>query len=101
LPPPLKNMLMNGLFMLLSKTYMLMDMILLQDPKACMVIFTNMETIGTLCNSLVVAFGQWYLYPTVNVPMPSIHVKSNFPTSFTMSCYIWYLHLLIKFCLLL
>jgi hypothetical protein len=51
-----------------------MDMTLLQDPKAYMAIFMNMETIRILCNSLVVAFGQWYLYPTVNVHLPSIHV---------------------------
>ncbi len=74
LPPPPKEVLMNGLFVLLSKTNTVMDMTLLQDPKACMAIFMNMETIGILCNSLVVAFGQWYLYLIVNVRLPSIHV---------------------------
>jgi hypothetical protein len=65
---------MNGLFVLLTETDTVMDMTLMQDPKAYMAIFTNMEIIGTLCNSLVAAFGQWYLYPTINVRLPSIHV---------------------------
>ncbi len=56
LPPPPKEVLMNGLFVLLLKTVMVMDMTILQDPKVCMAIFTNMETIRTLCNSLVAAF---------------------------------------------
>jgi hypothetical protein len=58
LPPPLKEVLMNGLFVLLSKTNIVMDMTLLQNPKACMAIFTSMETIETLCNSFIAAFGQ-------------------------------------------
>jgi hypothetical protein len=74
LPPPPKEVLMNGFFVLLSETNMVMDMTFLQDPKAWMAIFMNMETIEILCNSFVVAFGQWYLYPIVNVHLPSIHV---------------------------
>jgi len=50
-------MLMNGLFSLLLEIDMVMDMIILQDPKKCMAILMNMETIGTLCNNLIVAFG--------------------------------------------
>jgi hypothetical protein len=60
--------------MLLLEMDTVMDMTFLQDPKACMAIFTNMETIRTLCNSLVATFGQWYLYPIVNVRLSSIHV---------------------------
>jgi hypothetical protein len=50
-----------------------MDMILLQDPKAHMAILMNMETIGTLCNSLV-AFWQWYSYLIISLHPPSVHV---------------------------
>jgi hypothetical protein len=39
--PPLKEVSMNGLFVLLSKTDMIMDRTLLQDPKACMAILTS------------------------------------------------------------
>ncbi len=74
LPPPPKEMLMNGLFVLLSQTNKFMDRIPLQDPKACMAILMSMETIGTLHNSLIVTFGKWYLYPIVSLHLPSIHV---------------------------
>ncbi len=47
---------MNGLFSLLLEIDMVMDMIILQDPKKCMAILMNMETISTLCNNLIVAF---------------------------------------------
>jgi len=60
LPPLPKEVLVNGLFALLSKIDMVMDKILLQDPKACMAILMNMETIKTLHNNLVVTFGKWY-----------------------------------------
>ncbi len=73
LNPLPKEMLMKGLFALLSKANMVMDKNLLQDPKAYMAILPNMETIRTLCNSLV-AFGQWYSYPTISLHLPSIHV---------------------------
>jgi hypothetical protein len=53
LPPPPKEMLMNGLFALLSKTNMIMDKTLLQDPKVCLVISINMKTIRTLHKSLM------------------------------------------------
>jgi hypothetical protein len=46
--PPLKKVLMNGLFALLSEMDTIMDKILLQDPKACMAILMNMEIIETL-----------------------------------------------------
>jgi hypothetical protein len=65
---------MNGLFALLSKMDTVMDMIFLEDPKACMVILMNMEIIKTLRNNLVATFGKWHLYPTVNLHLPSIHV---------------------------
>ncbi len=74
LPSPPKEMLMNGLFVLLLETDTVIDMTFVQDPKACMAIFTSMEIIGTLRNSLVATFGQWYLYPTRNVHLPFIHV---------------------------
>jgi hypothetical protein len=43
LPPP-KKMLLNGLFALLLEMDTTMDNILLWDPKACLAIFTSMET---------------------------------------------------------
>jgi len=69
-----KEVSMSRLFALLSQTNTVMDMTLLQDPKAYMAILMNMETIGTLCNNLVVAFGYWYLYLIVSLHLPSIHV---------------------------
>jgi hypothetical protein len=41
LPPFPKEVLMNGLFVSLSKTNIVMDKTLLQDPKACMAILTS------------------------------------------------------------
>jgi hypothetical protein len=73
LPPLPKEMLINGLFTLLSRIDTVLDKTLLQDPKACMAILMNRETIGTLCNSLDVAFGQWYLYPMISLHPPSVH----------------------------
>ncbi len=49
---------MNGLFALLSETNTIMDKTLLHDPKKCMAILMNMETIKTLCKSLITTFGQ-------------------------------------------
>ncbi len=66
-------MLINGLFALLSRIDTILDKTLMQDPKAYMAIFMNRETIGTLCNSLDAAFGQWYLYPTISLHPPSVH----------------------------
>ncbi len=73
LPPLPKEMLINGLFALLSRIDTILDKTLMQDPKAYMAIFMNRETIGTLCNSLDAAFGQWYLYPTISLHPPSVH----------------------------
>jgi hypothetical protein len=47
---------MNGLFSLLLNIDMVMDMTILQDPKKCMAILMNMETIGTLRNKLIATF---------------------------------------------
>jgi hypothetical protein len=58
LPPPPKEMLMNGLFVLLLETNTVMNMTFLQDPKACMAIFMNMEIIETLRNSLLAELGN-------------------------------------------
>lgn len=71
--PPLKEML-DGLFDLLLEMNTIMDWILLQDPKECMVILVNMETIGILCNSLVAAFRQWYLYLSISLHPPPLHL---------------------------
>jgi hypothetical protein len=59
---------------LLLKIDTIMDMIFLQDPKECMAIFVGMETIEFLHNSLVDVFGQWYIYPTISLYLPSMHV---------------------------
>jgi hypothetical protein len=51
-------------------TNTIMDRIILQDPKECTTILMDVETIGTLHNNLVVAFGQWYIYPIISLHPP-------------------------------
>jgi hypothetical protein len=39
----------------------------LEKPEDIMVFSMKLETTGTLSNMLVLAFGQWYLYPLVSI----------------------------------
>ncbi len=73
---------MNGLFALLLETDTIMDRTLQQDPKECMAILMNMETIRILLNNLVATFGQWYLYLTVSLHPPPLHVFSILAPNF-------------------
>ncbi len=74
---------MNGLFTLL-KMNTFMDKILLQDPKECMVILTNMKKTCTIHNRLVVTSRQWYTIPVTYCKFTSIfiHVFSILATIF-------------------
>jgi hypothetical protein len=63
-------------------TNTIMDRTLLQVPKECTTILVNMETIGTLRNNLVAAFGQWYIYLNISY----IHLPSCFLNSCNHLC---------------
>jgi hypothetical protein len=63
-PPP--KVKMRGLYILLSKTNTIMNKIILKAPKETKSLSMKMETNGTLRNTLVTAFGQWYLFPPIS-----------------------------------
>jgi hypothetical protein len=65
--PPLEKVKINGLYVLLSETNIMMDMKILLKPKETMALLMKMETKASLGNMLVSAFGQWYLYSLVNI----------------------------------
>jgi hypothetical protein len=44
-----------------------MDRKLLEKPKDIMVLLMKLETNDTLGNLLILAFGQWYFYPPMNI----------------------------------
>jgi hypothetical protein len=44
-----------------------MDRKLLEKLEDIMALLMKLETIGTLSNMFVSTFGQWYLYPLVNI----------------------------------
>jgi hypothetical protein len=67
LPPPPSEVKIIGFYILLLKTDIVMDRKLLEKPKNIMVLLMKLETNGTLNNLLVLAFGQWYLYPPMNI----------------------------------
>ncbi len=58
---------MNGLYILLSKTNKIMALTMLKDPEETLALLMRMEIEGTLGNTLVSAFGKWYLFPTMNI----------------------------------
>jgi len=64
-PPPLENKI-TKLYILLSKTYIVMDTKILEKPENTMAILMKLEIDGTLSNLLVLTFGPWYLYPLVS-----------------------------------
>jgi hypothetical protein len=67
LPPPPTIAEMIGLYVLLLKTYIVMSRKLLEEPEDCMSLLMKMETKSILCNGLVATFGEWFLYPHVNI----------------------------------
>jgi hypothetical protein len=67
LPPPPTIVEIIGLYVLLLKTYIVMSKKLLEEPEECMSLLMKMETKGILCNGLVATFGEWFLYPHVNI----------------------------------
>ncbi|KAH9556486.1 hypothetical protein CY35_07G030600 [Sphagnum magellanicum] len=58
--------MMNGLYVLLSETNVVMSRKVLDDPEETTALLMKMEIEGTSGNTLVAAFGQWYLYPPAN-----------------------------------
>ncbi len=67
-PPPLEIQ-MNVLYILLSNMNKIMALIMLEDLKEALALFMKMEIEGTLKNTFAFAFGKWYLFPTVNLPL--------------------------------
>jgi hypothetical protein len=67
LPPPLEVKI-SGLYILLSKTNIIMDKKLLEKPKYIMVLLMKVETYGILSNMFVSAFSQWYIYQPMSIP---------------------------------
>jgi hypothetical protein len=57
LPPPLIEVKINGLYVLLSKTNIVMEVKILDKPEKTMTFFMKMETKIVLGNILVSAFG--------------------------------------------
>ncbi len=64
--PPMEVQ-MNGLYILLSKMNKVMALTMLEDPKEALALHMRMETERTLGNTLVFAFGKWYLFPIVSL----------------------------------
>jgi hypothetical protein len=70
LPPPPTIVKMIGLYVLFLETYIVMSRKILEEPKECISCFMKMETKGILCKSLVATFGEWFLYPPINIFPP-------------------------------
>ncbi len=66
LPPSLKVKI-TRLYVLLLRIGIVMDRKLLEKLEDIMALLMKLETIGTLSNMFVSTFGQWYLYPLVNI----------------------------------
>jgi hypothetical protein len=66
LPPPLLEIKIIGLYILLLDTNIVMDKKQLEKPKNIMAFLKKLETSGTLGNMLVLTFGQWHFYSPVN-----------------------------------
>ncbi len=71
LAPPPMEVQMNGLYILLSKMNKIMALTMLKDPEEALALLMRMETKYTLRNTLVSAFGKWYLFPTVSLLLPT------------------------------
>jgi hypothetical protein len=57
---------MKGLYVVMFKTYTIMNTTITKDSKETTSLLMKMETNGTLGNTLVFAFKQWYLFPPIN-----------------------------------
>lgn len=79
LPPPSVEMKINGLYVLLSKTDIMIDKKILGKPEKTMALFMKMETKVALGNMLVFAFGQWYFHPPISI------------IRFVIFCFLWFL----------
>jgi len=58
---------MIRLYILLLEINIIMSKQVLEEPKECMSCLMKMEIEGTLCNDLVVTFGEWFLYPLLSI----------------------------------
>jgi hypothetical protein len=87
LPPPPLEVKIIGLYVLLSKTNIVMDKKLLEKPKNTMAFLMKLETNGTLGNLFVSTFGPWYLYPPVSI----LQLLYLFYLSFALVLFISYL----------
>ncbi len=67
-PPPLEIQ-MNVLYTLLSNMNKIMALIMLEDLKEALALLMKMEIEGIIKNTFAFAFGKWYLFPTVNLPL--------------------------------
>jgi hypothetical protein len=66
LPPPPFEVKIIRLYVMLSKTNIVMDKKLLGKLENTMALLMKLETNGTLGNLLVSTFSQWYLYPPMS-----------------------------------
>jgi hypothetical protein len=62
---------MNELYILLLEMNKVMASTMFEDPKKTLTLFMKMETKGTLRNTFVSTFGEWYLFPPMNLLLPA------------------------------
>jgi len=67
LPLPSAKVKINGLYVLLSETNIMINKKILEKPEKIMVFLMKMETKVILGNMLVSAFGQWYFHPPISI----------------------------------
>jgi len=67
LTPPLVEIQMNGLYILLSEMNKIMASTMFENPKKTLTLFMKMETKGTLRNTFVSTLGEWYFFPQMNL----------------------------------
>jgi hypothetical protein len=67
LAPPLMEVQMNALYILLSQKNKTMDQTMFENPKEALTLLMRMEIEHTLRNTLMSTFGQWYLFPLVSL----------------------------------
>jgi hypothetical protein len=86
LPLPLKVKI-TRLYILLSKTDIVMNKKLLEKLEDIIVLLMKLKTDGILGNLLVSTFGWWYLYP----PLSTLQLLYLFGLSFALVLFISYL----------
>jgi hypothetical protein len=87
LPPLPLEVKITGLYILLSKTDMVMDKKLLEKLEDTIVLLMKLKTDGILGNLLVSTFGRWYFYP----PMSTLQLLYLFGLLFALVLFISYL----------